>query len=163
MTPYRWIKRFFKDSGYWENLAFFRSVSLFHGLRTRDLGRVMQALPKRSYQAGEVLFAEGQPGKAVYIIQSGKVRLTRAVAKGERTIAELGAGHIFGEMALLENQPRAAGAQMVEDGDIYLLYTATLESLVRTYPSIGAALMKNLAVMLSSLVRKANLELDGKN
>ena len=76
---------------------------------------------------------------------------------------ELGSGHIFGEMVLLENKPRAAGAQMEEEGDLYLLYTATLESLVRSYPTIGAVLMKNLAVMLSGLVRKANLELDGKN
>ncbi len=163
MTPYRWFKKFFKDGHYWENLAFFRGVSLFHGLRTRDLGRVMQALQKRAYHAGEVLFAEGQPGKAVYIIQSGKVRLTRGTAKGERNLAELGTGQIFGEMALLENEPRTAGAIMIEDGDIYLLYTATLESLIKVYPSIGTTLMRNLAVMLSGLVRKANLELDGKN
>jgi CRP-like cAMP-binding protein len=65
-------------------------------------------------------------------------------------------------MALLENQPRVASAVMVEDGDLYLLYTATLESLVRAYPSIGAALMKNLATMLSGFVRRANLEIDGK-
>jgi CRP-like cAMP-binding protein len=164
MTPYRWLKKFFKDGRYWDDLAFFRSVSLFHGLRARDMGRIMQVLQKRTYHAGEVLFAEGQPGKAVYIIQSGKVRLTRSVAKGgERVLGELGGGHIFGEMALLENQPRVAGAVMIEPGDVYLLYTATLESLVRTYPSIGAVLMKNLAIMLSGLVRRANHEIDGKH
>jgi CRP-like cAMP-binding protein len=163
MTPYRWFKKFFRDGRYWEELAFFRSVSLFHGLRTRDLGRVMQALQKRTYQAGEILFSEGEPGKAVFIIHSGKVKLRRATANGPRDVGELAPGDFFGEMALLENKPRSAGAVMAEDGDIYLLYTSTLESLVEIYPAIGAILMKNLAVMLSSLLRKSNLELDGKS
>lgn len=162
MTPYRWFKKFFRDGQYWDDLVFFRSVSLFHGLRTRDLGHVMQALQKRSYRAGEVLFTEGEVGKAVFIVNTGKVRLIHQTSNGPRTLAEVTAGGFFGEMALLENKPRAAGAMMVEDGDIYLLYTATLEALIQMYPTIGACLMKNLSIMLSSLLRKSNLELDGR-
>ena len=162
MTPYRWFKKFFKDGHYWDELTFFRSVSLFHGLRTRDLGRVMQALQKRNYRAGEVLFAEGEPGKAVFIVHSGKVRLIRQTTNGPRNLVELTSGGFFGEMALLENKPRAAGAIMVEDGEIFLLYTATLETLVQMYPMIGANLMKNLAIMLSGLLLKSNLEIDGR-
>ncbi len=162
MMPYRWIKKFFRDTRYWEDLAFFRSVSLFHNLRSRDMGRVMQALQRRAYHAGEELFSEGQPGKAVFIVHSGRVKLVRNTPKGERVVGELGPGQIFGEMALLENKPRAAGAVMVEDGDIYLLYTATLESLVRAHPWIGATLMRNLAIMLSGLVRKSNIEMDAQ-
>jgi len=157
-----WLKTLFKDTRFREDLTFFRGVSLFHNLRSRDLGRVMQVLQKRRYHAGEILFSEGQEGKAVFIIHSGKVKLTRMTRSGERSLGELKPGHIFGEMALLENKPRTAGAIMLEEGDIYLLYTATLESLVQTYPSIGATLMRNLAIMLSGLLRKSNIELDAQ-
>jgi len=63
-------------------------------------------------------------------------------------------------MALLEQMERTATATIVEDGLIYLLYTATLESLIRHHPTIGAKLMRNMAVMLSSLLRRTNKELD---
>jgi CRP/FNR family transcriptional regulator len=159
--PYKWLLRFFGSEQHWTRLAFFRGVSLFHGLSSRQLGRIMQAMQKRSYQNGEVLFHEGQVGKAVFIIESGRVELTRKTLNGEvRSLGILGPGQIFGEMALLEQMARTATATVVEDGVIYLLYTATLESLIRHHPVIGAKLMRNMAVMLSSLLRRTNKELD---
>jgi CRP-like cAMP-binding protein len=159
MMPH-WVKTFFYDQKHWEELTFFRGVSLFHDLRSRDMGRIMQAVQKRTYRAGEVLFSEGQVGKAVFIIRSGRVKLVRATSSGERTLGFLSPGQLFGEMALLENLPRTASAVMVEEGDIYLLYTSALEELSKSSPTIGAALMRNMAIMLSGLLRKSNLEID---
>jgi CRP-like cAMP-binding protein len=67
---------------------------------------------------------------------------------------------MFGEMALLEQMKRSATATVVEDGDIYLLYTTTLETLIKDYPSIGVKLLRNMAIMLSALLRRTNRELD---
>jgi CRP/FNR family transcriptional regulator, cyclic AMP receptor protein len=159
--PQKWLVRFFGSEQHWTKLAFFRGVSLFHGLSSRQLGRIMQAMQKRNYQTGEVLFHEGQIGKAVFIIESGRVELTRKAINGEsRSLGILGPGQIFGEMALLEQMERTATATIVEDGVIYLLYTATLEAVIRQYPIIGSKLMRNMAVMLSSLLRRTNKELD---
>ncbi len=159
--PYKWFIRFFGSEQHWTYLAFFRGVPLFHGLSSRQLGRVMQAMQKRSYQTGEVLFHEGQIGKAVFIIESGRVELSRTSHNAEvRSLGILGPGQIFGEMALLEQMERTATAHVVEDGVIYLLYTATLESLIRHNPAIGSRLMRNMAVMLSSLLRRTNKEMD---
>jgi CRP/FNR family cyclic AMP-dependent transcriptional regulator len=159
--PLRWFLRFFGSEQHWTQLAFFRGVPLFHGLSSRQLGRLMQAMQKRSYRSGELLFQEGQVGKAVFIIESGRVELTRRTIGGEpRSLGILGAGQIFGEMALLEQMERTATATVVEDGVIYLLYTATLESLIRTSPAIGVRLMRNMAAMLSSLLRRTNQEID---
>ena len=154
------IRRFFLNEEHSKDLQFFRSVPLFHGLSSRHLGRVMLALQSRQYQAGEVLFEEGQVGKAVFVIKSGKVELARRVGSKDRSLGILGAGQMFGEMALLEQMKRTASAKAIEDGEIYLLYTATLDGLIREHPSIGVKLLRNMAVILSGLLRRSNHELD---
>ncbi len=157
---YRWIYRLFRSNRHWDDLLFFRSISVFGGLSTRQLGRIMMAMQKRTYHAGEALFSEGQIGKALFIIRSGEVELSRTVGDQVMSLGRLGSGQIFGEMALLEHTPRIASARVVEDGEIYLLYTATLDSLVWRSPAIGLVLMRNIALMLSALLRKTNHELD---
>lgn len=151
--PYKWLIRFFGSEQHWTHLAFFRCVSIFHGLSSRQLGRIMQAMQKRSYQNGEILFLEGQVEKRFSLLNLDGVELTRKHSNGEaRSLGILGPGQIFGEMALLEQMARTATATVVEDAVIYLLYTATMESLIRHNPGIGAKLMRNMAVMLSSLL-----------
>ncbi len=156
----RWFRKFFRDEQHWDDLAFFREVTLFHGMNSWQLGRIKQAMQKRTYRAGEVLFKEGQIGQAVFIIKSARVELTRTSGEGARVLGALGPGHIFGEMALLEQMPRTATATVAEDGVIYLFYTATLDTLIRHHPAVGVKLMKNMAIFLSALLRKTNKELD---
>lgn len=160
-TICRLVKKFFRDAQSLDDLAFFRKITLFHGLHDRQLGRVLQALQKRKYYMGEVVFEEGQAGKAVFVIRSGGVELSRRAANGkDAVLARLGPGQFFGEMALLEHQPRTATARVTEDGEIYLLYATTLESLLHRNPAIGVEIMRNIAVVLSALLRKADEEQD---
>ncbi len=161
LSVYRLVKRFFKDESHVAELAFLRNVALFFGLNHRQLGRIVQAMQQRKYYAGEILFQEGQVGKAVFIIRSGQVELIKNLPDGStKILGTLGPGQIFGEMALLEHRPRTAGARVTEDGEIFLLYTATLDSLLHNHPAIGVKLMRNIAVMLSALLRRTNQELE---
>lgn len=158
----RWIRKVFRDEKHWVDLNFFRGIPVFRGMTGRQLGRVMAIMQKRKYRAGELLFAEGATGRAIFVIQSGSVELSRKTSEGKKNqLGVLGSGQVFGEMALLENRPRTASATVVEDGTIYLLYTASLESLMRHQPTIGVKLMRNIAVMLSTLLRRTN-EQEGK-
>ena len=156
----RWFRNIFKNQQHSETIDFFRGVPLFHGLSTRQLGRVLLAMQPRFYRAGEILFEEGQLGKAVFIVHSGKVELARRNSGELRSLGLLGPGQMFGEMALLEQMKRTATATVVEDGEIYLLYTATLDALIRDHPAIGVKLLRNMAIMLSALLRRTNQELD---
>jgi CRP/FNR family transcriptional regulator len=159
----RWFKKFFKNEQHVENLDFLRSIAIFHGLKSRQLGRLMHAMQSRTYRSGEILFSEGQVGKALFIIKSGRVELTRKGTSGKsRVLGVLKASQVFGEMALLEQRPRTASAHVIEDGTIYLLYTATLENLMRRHPGIGFRVMRNIAIMLSALLRRTNQEFDKK-
>ncbi len=64
----------------------------------------------RVYDEGEIICREGETGDRMYVIQSGKVRITKKTSTGEHTITTLGAGEIFGEMALFDKAPRCASA-----------------------------------------------------
>ena len=158
----RWLWRWFRNDHHWEALSFFRGVPIFQGLTSRQLGRVMLAMQRRPYRAGETLFEEGQLGRAVFIIKSGKVELSRQSGETRRVLGVLGPGQMFGEMALLEQMQRTASASVVEDSEIYLLYTATLDNLMHQHPNIGVVLLRNMAVILSALLRRTNKELDQK-
>lgn len=156
----RWMWRWFRDDHHWEALSFFRSVPIFQGLTRRQLGRVMMIMQHRPYRAGEIVFEEGQLGRAVFILKSGKVELSRKSGNTRRVLGVVTSGQMFGEMALLEQMQRTASATVLEDGEIYLLYSATLDTLIHQYPNIGVILLRNVAVVLSALLRRANTELD---
>ena len=156
----RWVRRIFRNEQHWDDIAFFRNVPIFYGLTSRQLARVMLSMQRRAYRVGENLFEEGQVGKAVFVIKSGQVELLRNGPAGPRSLGVLGPGQMFGEMALLEQMQRTATATVIEDGEIFLLYTATLEALIRDHPDIGVKLLRNMAVLLSALLRRTNHELD---
>ena len=161
VSIYGLVKKLFRDAQNSDDLAFFREISIFQGLHKRHLGRILQAMQKRKYYTGEIVFQQGQEGKAVFVIRSGGVELSRSGSNDKVTVlARRGLGQIFGEMALLEHQPRTATARVTEDGEIYLLYTATFESLLHRDPAVGVEIMRNIAAVLSALLRKSNEECD---
>ena len=68
------------------------------------------AARRRVYAAGTLLFAEGDSGDAAYIVESGRVSVFKTVTGRRVTLGEIGPGGIFGEMALIDDQPRMASA-----------------------------------------------------
>ena len=160
----RLLKAVFRDENHFRDLSFYRRIPIFQGLSSRQLGKIMQVIQKRQYFAGEILFREGQAGRAVFIVRSGAVELTRNLPGGKsRVLGRLGPGQIFGEMALLEDRPRTATARVLEDGEVALLYTATLETLIRRNARIGVKVLHNIAVMLALLLRRTNEEIDRRS
>ena len=69
-------------------------------------------LERRSYNDGETVFREGEQGSSAFIVQSGEVVISRIVGGEEQEIAVVGKGSIFGEMALIDDQPRMATAKV---------------------------------------------------
>ena len=69
----------------------------------------------RTYEESEVIFEENTLGSEMYVIHSGKVKLSTGKMRGEVTLATLGPGEFFGEMALVDSSPRTATAIAVED------------------------------------------------
>ncbi len=101
---------------------------------------------------GTVLFREGDPGKTMYVLQTGRVRITKEGHGGDadKTLAELGAGEFFGEMAILNDKPRTATAEVVEEARLLVIDARTFEQMVVGNAEIAVRLIKKLARRLDS-------------
>jgi CRP-like cAMP-binding protein len=102
----------------------------------------------RSVPAGQVLFREGDPGNEMFVIQSGKVRLTRNIRGQEKLLAEIGAGEFFGEMSIINDKPRAATAVVLEDAVFLVLDPRTFEAMIKANTEIAVRMIKKLAKRL---------------
>jgi CRP-like cAMP-binding protein len=99
----------------------------------------------REFPKGHVLFREGEPGREMFVVQSGKVNITKKVRETEKILATLGAGEFFGEMAILNNKPRSAGATMAENGKLLVIDPRTFEAMIRGNVEIAVRLIKKLS------------------
>jgi CRP/FNR family cyclic AMP-dependent transcriptional regulator len=99
----------------------------------------------REFKRGDLLFREGEPGKEMFVIQAGKVNITKTVRDTEKILATLGAGEFFGEMAILNNKPRSAGAVMADDGKLLVIDSRTFEAMIRGNVEIAVRLIKKLS------------------
>lgn len=136
-------------------LSFLKGIKLFEGIKKRQLIHVLESLQERTYLKGETLFAQGDIGRALFIVFSGKIDLSRldpATQKSE-VIASVHPGEFFGEMALLEEMPRTATASATEDTKVFMLFKIKLESLLFSRPNIGVVIASQLAKILSARLR----------
>jgi serine/threonine-protein kinase len=83
-------------------------------------------LPRQAFADGQLILREGEAGDAAYIIVSGRCRAFRKVEDREETLATMGPGDVFGEMALLLDEPRAASVVAIEPSTLLVLDRATL-------------------------------------
>ncbi|MEZ4294798.1 MAG: Crp/Fnr family transcriptional regulator [Polyangiaceae bacterium] len=104
----------------------------------------------REYQAGEVLFREGEAGDRMFVVQAGAVRITKKMAGEDKVLAVLGPGEFLGEMAILNGKPRTATAVVVEQARCLLIDARTLETMVARNTEIALRLIKKLARRLDS-------------
>lgn len=96
---------------------------------------------RQTYKSGDFVFKEGDEANCAYIIQAGLVEIVKT--KGEETtvLASIPQGGIFGEMALIDDAPRMAGARMAEGGTLLVVNRATFEMrLAKTDPFIRTLL-----------------------
>ncbi|MBN2874531.1 MAG: Crp/Fnr family transcriptional regulator [Spirochaetales bacterium] len=96
----------------------------------------------RTYQPGEIIFSEFEPGDSFYLIQAGRVRITKIVGDIEKNIDILSAPEIFGEMAILEGAPRSATAIALETVKVLEFNRANFEILMMGNPQIALRLLK---------------------
>lgn len=86
-----------------------KSVEIFDGLETRDINKVLKVASGKKYEKDEVIFKEGALGDCFYLIIEGSVRIEKMVQGGKiEPVATLATGDYFGEMSLLDGQPRSA-------------------------------------------------------
>jgi CRP-like cAMP-binding protein len=108
------------------------------------------------YDQGAVLFAEGEEGEDMYIVQSGRVAIKKKVKDGETTLAVMEKGDFFGEMAMLERLPRSASAEVVEAGDLIKIDNETFGDMIKANPEIAIRMLRKYSIRL----RDANNQIE---
>ncbi|HRP68485.1 MAG TPA: cyclic nucleotide-binding domain-containing protein [Turneriella sp.] len=99
----------------------------------------------RTFADGQMVFIEHEPGNELYIIQGGKVKITKIVNENEVLLAVLNPGDIFGEMALLENKPRSASAVAFGNVTTLAINKQNFEGMVQAQPQLATKLITLLS------------------
>ncbi len=135
-------------------------VPAFSGLAPRELKEVAAIVHKRSYRAGELVFAQGDPGLGMYIIQEGEVSISLSRKEGGRgELAVLTEGDFFGEIALLDESPRSANAICKSDCSLIGFFRPDLFQLIERKSHLGVKIVLKLAEIVAQRLRATDGEL----
>src|SRR5512145_2211239 len=99
----------------------------------------------KRFPTGTVLFREGDKGEEMFILQSGKVKISKKIRGVEKTLATLEKGEFFGEMAILNDKPRSASAETLVECEMLVIDRKTFDALIRGNVEIAVRFIKRLA------------------
>jgi len=127
-------------------LLLLRRIHFFDGLKFEELERLSNLVTLISVEAGETIFRDGDPPEAFYIIERGRVQITRQSDGKEEVVATLGrSGDFFGEMALIESRPRSATVRALTRCDLLVVSRPDFEALIHEHPSMHFEVTKALS------------------
>src|SRR5436189_1445737 len=131
------------------DVATLRSVPLFASLDSKATAELGKYLTIHDYPKSATIFRNGDPGDAMYLIDVGKVRINITDADGHVvTLAELGPGDFFGEMAMLDGQGRSANATAIEDARLAKLTRDDFLTFMRSDPRVTLEMLTALTQRL---------------
>lgn len=134
-----------------------KDLRIFYKMNDRDVFEVMKRCEILHYDAGEVVFAEGDTDPRLYVIVTGEFEMTTQNPAGEELrFFCAGAGLIFGEMAFLDAQPRSAKVTATARSEVFSLSREQFNLLLHAHPATAARFMMGVAEMLSRRLRGAN-------
>lgn len=125
-----------------------------------DLGSLGAVGVEKLYKKDETIFEEDSKGDSMYVIKSGAVKIIKKVKNQENTIAVLNPGEFFGEMALLDGQPRSAAVRATTDSEVYMIDLTGYQKLRSDSPHSALKLMDIIIKVLSNRLRQANKNLE---
>jgi CRP/FNR family cyclic AMP-dependent transcriptional regulator len=137
-----------------------RSNPVFADLKDREVWELEQITHRRSYKEGEVVFHEGEPGVGMYIIEEGSVKVfINASDNRGIELARLEKGEFFGEVALLEDEPRSATVMAMEPTALIGLFRPDLLDLIDRNPEAGVKIVLKLSQILAARLRHTHEEM----
>jgi CRP/FNR family cyclic AMP-dependent transcriptional regulator len=126
-----------------------RQVPLFSCLSEEELASLQARLVRRKFPKNTVVISEGDDSSSLYLIEKGRVWVTRDHESGrEVVLATLGAGEFFGEMALIEGSPRSANVVTREPTEVAMVRRPDFQELLAKSPSLALNLMRGLCSRL---------------
>ena len=120
-------------------------VPAFSTLGAEEIQRVAEVAVPRRFEAGEVIFREGDESSTCYIVRLGHARAIREHSDGRSlTLANFGPGDIFGELAMFDDERRSATVEAAEQMEAIAILAADMRRLLREHPEIAVKLLQSL-------------------
>jgi CRP/FNR family cyclic AMP-dependent transcriptional regulator len=142
--------------------AALRACPLFQTLSSEQLGRVAAIAARREYTGGSSIFVEGAVGDEMFVVLSGRIRISRRVrGVGEEALAILEPGAYFGEMAMFDDSPRSADALAHPGCTLAVVKREALEQLMFVDKDLAHALLWTFVRTLSRRLREMNDKIQG--
>ncbi len=139
-----------------EKIQFLSKVSLFTSLSEKALLDLSAITVEQAVPAKTMVFKEGDPGDALYIIKSGKVNILKRTSSGtDSVLATLGKEMVIGDMAVIDDMPRSASVATVQDTVFLVITKNDFKSLLSSTPEIAFQILK----MMTERLRKTNVSL----
>ncbi len=134
-----------------DTTSLLRDVPLFAAMSKRQLGVIARFADETTGNAGQILAFEGEVGDQFFLICKGAA----VVTKNGQEIAKLGAGDFFGEMALLDGEPRSADVQLTEDAELLAIHRRDFDYLLDEVPGMA----RQMLIAVASRLREADRKL----
>ncbi|MGQ0765680.1 MAG: Crp/Fnr family transcriptional regulator [Gemmatimonadota bacterium] len=141
-----------------DNAAFLRSIPLFSKLDDSELNRFGEMTREKNYPKGSVIVFEDDPGDSLFIVRDGRVKVVLIGEDGREVIlGVMGVGEHFGELSLIDDQPRSAHVIAMEETNLLVLRRDDFRRRVESNPAVAWSLLSELARRL----RRADAKIHG--
>ena len=141
-----------------ENADTLRTLPLFRSLPPEDLEHLSHSVGRSRHQSGTILFLEGDVGDAAYIVVTGAVDLVLESLEGAQLMLQrVDPGGYFGEMALLDDQPRSATAVVSRDAELLTLSRKDLLAQLHDHPETVLSLLLTLSLRVRAADEKIRI------
>jgi CRP-like cAMP-binding protein len=132
-----------------------KKVPLFGQLAPPDLERVVEISRERAYPRNSVILFEDDPGDALYVVAQGQVKVVLIGEDGREVILSvMGEGEFFGEMALIDDEPRSAHVIAMDDSTLLVIRREDFQGLLERTPVIALGLLRELSRRLRRMDEK---------
>jgi CRP/FNR family transcriptional regulator, cyclic AMP receptor protein len=128
-----------------DNKALLRRVTILSELSDKDLDTLSQRLVPRTYIKEAIIVSQEEEGDSLFIIKSGKVKVTLYGDSGREVILSIfQAGDYFGEMSLIDNQPRSANVIAIDESEVLILSRPAFSQQIEENPRVAQGIMREL-------------------
>lgn len=140
-----------------ETASHLMNSHLLQGLDEEDLAIAEEHMYETCLEAGEILFADGDPGGFMCFVVSGSLEVIKDNSAGKEVrLTLLGCGDSIGEMAVIDGVDRSATVRSVDESKLLVLTRKGFDLLIEQHPRIGAAMLRRIAHFLSKRIRESS-------
>jgi CRP/FNR family transcriptional regulator, cyclic AMP receptor protein len=139
---------------------FLNDIPLFKGIPQEQMIDILRMLRPVEFKAGELIFRQGDEGRAAFVVQSGAVEIFLQADQNAIVVARFKSGEIFGELALIDGSPRSAGARAITRCEILCLDKQEFDFLRAQHQPVAFHLLRRFSDELCARIRDTNTQID---